>query len=97
MCELRICSNTGFSKNGIRKLTIEIMLAFLTCQNKLTCDRHICTNKSATIYGIVNDPLIYSIPSSKTIYFVISFNATCFHRKLSSSGVLYRTLKIKVI
>jgi len=73
------------------------MLAFLTCQNKLTCDRHICTNKSATIYGIVNDPLIYSIPSSKTIYFVISFNATCFHRKRSSSGVLYRTLKIKVI
>jgi len=68
------------------------MLALLTCQNKLTCDRHICTNKPATIHGIVTDPLIYSIPSSKTIFFFISFNATCFYRKRSSSGVLYRTL-----
>jgi len=82
------------------KLTIcgiEIMLVLLTSQTRLTYERHICTNKSATTHGIVTDPLTYRIPSSKTIYFVIPFNATSFYRKRPSSGVLYRTLKIKVI
>jgi hypothetical protein len=51
------------------------MLALLTCQIKLTCKRDICTNKSATIDGNVTDSLIHSIPFSKTIYFVIYFNA----------------------
>jgi len=83
MRELLICSNTGFSENGIRESKIcgiEIMLALLTYQTKLTCERHNCTNKMATIHGIVTYPLIYSIPSSKTIYFVISFNTICFHQ-----------------